>query len=237
MDLSEMFEGAKQLLCEINPNLSQSMSTISRGVEILPLLDQPVAPEIVTYFQRQRHDITHSLDSSLALLEAFAEYLNITFNVQAHILVELIGRAKDISPQGPQETLNTFRELFCVVNNEDASRLKGALTSLRSLCKIYAEKDMSLIKLYEIIGIVLQKHILRILLDRIMGDYEGRMRKMSLLHPWGQSDRARALRENKILFSRRGRGESAVAVAYNATMARHVTDIYQHDAYSLEARG
>jgi hypothetical protein len=135
------------------------------------------------------------LESHLESLEIFVDVLHSAFNIQTHILLELVVRAKSLSPQDPQETLRTFRELYCILNNEDASHLRGAVTSLKGLLKIHAEKGRSYEMALRLLGFVGESRALSLFLPIIFSHYQEGIRKTSLLHPWGQSDRARTLRK------------------------------------------
>jgi hypothetical protein len=145
--------------------------------------------------QSQACVLTESLESRLKLVEIFVDLLRSAFDIQTHILLELVVRAKTLSPQDLQETLRTLRELYCILNNEDASHLRGAATSLRGLWKIHAQKERSHEKTLRLVGFVRESRALSLFLPIIFSHYQEGIRKTSLLHPWGQSDRARTLRE------------------------------------------
>jgi hypothetical protein len=192
MYLSKRFEDVKQVLGV--PTSDETLKFLSLMV-ILSRRDIHISSEDMTYLQSKAYLLTQPLELRLKLLEAFADFLRAEFNIQTRILLELVVRAKSLSPQDPQETLRTLRELFCMLNNEDASRLRGASTSLMELWKIHAEKEMSHEKTLRILGFFLETRTLILLLQNIFSHYQDRVREISLLHPWGQSDRARTLRK------------------------------------------
>jgi len=161
----------------------------------LLLQDIPIASELMTYLQSRACIFTVLLESHLKFVEAFVDVLRSAFNMQTHILLELVVRAKSLSPQDPQETLCTLRELYCILNSEDTSHLRGAITSLRGLWKIHAEKGRSNEKALRLLGFVGEIRTLSLFLPIIFSRYQEGIRKTSFLHPWGQSDRARTLRE------------------------------------------
>jgi hypothetical protein len=150
MDLSEKFEDVTRLSDEANDTLSKPANEERTMNLSLSLSVTPMASQLVGYFPCLLCFFTEFPDLGLRLLGAFTDYLGRIFDIQRHILLELGARAKRISPQGQQETLCTFRELFCVVNSEDISHLKGAVNSLRGLWKIRAEKENSYEKTKEI---------------------------------------------------------------------------------------
>jgi len=139
--------------------------------------------------------VKEELEESSEILERSFGFIRSSFDVQTHILRELVVRAKSFSQQDPQEALSTFRQLFCILNNEDASRLRGAVISLIELGKIQAEKEMSYKKLLRLSDLWVELRSLSLFLPIIFSHYQEAIRKTSFLHPWGQSDRARTLRE------------------------------------------
>ena len=198
---SERFEELKRILDIINRFYYICYEPLEPTFNLLRLVgissqrDIPMAEDPATHLQSQICMFAESLGSLLGVLEAFANFLRADFHIQTHILLELVVRAKSLSPQDPQETLRTLRELYCILNNEDASHLRGAVTSLRGLWEIYSEKERSHEKTLRLVGFARESRALSLFLPIIFSRYQEGIRKTSFLHPWGQSDRARTLRE------------------------------------------
>jgi hypothetical protein len=196
MDLSERTEYLKHFWYKVNDLTFEPFYKMAiTANETLPKISTPMTPKLTTYLQLPVRAFTNIIYANLEILEAFAEFLRVTFDIQRHILLELAGRVKVISPQSPQDALRTFRELFCKVNNEDASRLKEVAISLKGLCNICAEKETSYEKGYEVLGFMLEYMSLELLLGRMLLHYHLEIVKTSLLHPRSQSDHARTVRE------------------------------------------
>jgi hypothetical protein len=185
------------LLCSY-PRSSRNFApipTLLSEAGILPQRDISMSPMVMTCLQSNTGLYEKSLEMRVKHLELRVNIFRAAFDIQTHILLELVVRAKSLSPQDPQETLRTLRELFCILNNEDASRLRGAVSSLMELCKIHAKEEMSLEKTVKLLSFLAETRTLSLLLQVIFLRYQLGIWKTSLLHPWGQSDRARIIRE------------------------------------------
>jgi hypothetical protein len=132
MYLSDEFEKVKRLL-DINLFNRVSPEPVLKLIREAILQPVPMASVLMTYLQSHECIFAEALESQLEALEALADFLRGAFHVQTHILLELVVRAKSHPPQDPQETVRTFRELHCILNNEDASHLREAVTSLIGL--------------------------------------------------------------------------------------------------------
>jgi hypothetical protein len=196
MDLSERTEYLKHIWYKVNDLTFEPFYKMAiTANETLPIICTPMTLELTTFLQPRPRTYTNIICETFKALESFAENLRVIFDIQRHILLELAGRVKVISPQRPQDALRTFRGLFCKVNNEDVSRIKEVAISLKTLCEICAEKETSHGKCYEVLSFAIRCTTLQLLLVHMLLHYHLEIGNTSLLHPWSQSDRARTMRE------------------------------------------